>query len=132
MTSPQSNLFELAGGEPVLLAVIEDFYDVVFDDVMIGFFFRGKDKAELVRLELEFVMKFLGAPGEYSGRPIPEAHAEHHIMGGQFNRRLQILREAMERGGLNEEVRRAWIAHTESLREQVTSDAAGECRPPAD
>jgi hemoglobin len=125
------SLFQLAGGEEPLRAVIEDFYDHVFDDVMIGFFFLGSEKSELVRLELEFVMRFLGADQKYTGRSIKLAHSGHHIMGGQFNRRTQLLRQAMERQGLHEDVRRAWIEHTESLREQVTRDAHGECKPPA-
>lgn len=128
---PDPPLFELAGGEPALRALIEDFYDSLFRDVMIGFFFAGKDQEELVQLELEFVMNHLGADQPYSGRPLREAHAEHRIMGGQFNRRLQLLKEAMERHGLHPDVREAWIDHTLSLRSQVTADAEGECRPPA-
>jgi len=126
---PQS-LFELAGGEDALRAVIEDFYDHVFDDVMIGFFFLGSEKSELVRLELEFVMRFLGASQKYTGRTLREAHKGHHIMGGQFNRRTQLLRQAMERQGLPQAVRDEWIEHTEALRSQVTRDVPGECRPP--
>lgn len=124
------SLFELAGGEDALRAVIEDFYDHVFDDVMIGFFFLGAEKSELVRLELEFVMRFLGADRQYTGRTLREAHKGHHIMGGQFNRRTQLLRQAMERQGLPQNVRDAWIEHTEALRSQVTRDAHGECKPP--
>jgi hemoglobin len=124
------SLFELAGGEDALRAVIEDFYDHVFGDVMIGFFFLGSEKSELVRLELEFVMRFLGGPQKYTGRSIKDAHAGHHIMGGQFNRRTQLLRQALERHGVHEDVRRAWIEHTEQLRAHVTKDAHGECKPP--
>jgi len=110
--------------------LIEDFYDRVFDDVMIGFFFKGKDKQHLIQLELEFVLQILGANSPYTGRPIREAHASQRIMGGQFNRRTQILRETMADHGLPAEVRRHWLRHTESLRAQVTPDASGECKPP--
>ena len=67
------SLLELAGGEPGLRAVVEDFYEHVFGDVMIGFFFLGKDREELVRLEVEFVMRALGAGTTYTGRPIDVA-----------------------------------------------------------
>ncbi len=30
------SLFEQAGGEPMIRAVVSSFYDAVFDDVMIG------------------------------------------------------------------------------------------------
>lgn len=122
-------MHELAGGEAKLRPLLEDFYDRVFDDVMIGFFFKGKDKAHLVQMELEFALRFLGAPVNYSGRTISVAHASHPIMGGQFNRRTQILRETMADHDLPEAVQRHWLEHTESLRDQVTPDASGECKP---
>ena len=122
-------LFELAGGEARLRPLLEDFYDRVFDDVMIGFFFKGKNKERLVQKELEFALKLLGAEVEYTGMPIPEAHASHPIMGGQFNRRTQILREVLADHGMPAEVCERWIAHTESLRHQVTTDRRGECKP---
>lgn len=123
-------LWQQAGGEAGLRAVVADFYDRVFDDVMIGFFFRGKDKARLIEKEVELALRMLGAEVEYTGKPVREAHAPHRILGGQFDRRLQILRETMEAHGLPAAVRDAWVRHTLSLREQVTRDASGECRPP--
>lgn len=122
-------LHELAGGEPKLRALLVDFYERVFDDVMIGFFFKGKNKAHLVQMELEFALQLLGAGTPYTGRPIREAHAAHRIMGGQFNRRTQILRETMADHGLPEACRQRWLEHTESLRSHVTTDRGGECRP---
>ncbi len=130
MSSGDRALYERAGGAEKLRAVLVDFYDRVFDDVMIGFFFRGADKQRLVEKELEFALRLLGADVEYTGKPLPAAHAKHHIMGGQFNRRLQILRETLADHDVPEDVRAAWIRHTEELRGQVTRDATGECRPP--
>jgi len=128
---PDSNpdLHLLAGGEAKLRPLLEDFYERLFGDVMIGFFFKGKDKARLVEKELEFALRLLGAGTAYTGRPIDEAHAAHRIFGGQFARRTQILRETMADHGLPEAVRTAWLAHTEQLRPQVTKNRAGECKP---
>lgn len=122
-------LYLLAGGASALRAVLEDFYERVFDDVMIGFFFRGKDRERLVEKELEFAMQLLGADVEYTGRTIVDAHGSHRIMGGQFARRTQILRETMRDHGLPEPVQQAWIKHTEELRDQVTKNAHGHCNP---
>jgi hemoglobin len=129
MTNPPQALYELAGGEAVLRLVIEDFYDRVFPDAMIGFFFKGLEKANLVQLELEFAMGFLGADVEYTGRPIRQAHAKHPIMGGQFNRRLQILKETLADHSLPQAVQSCWIEHTLSLRGEITPDVEGQCKP---
>jgi hemoglobin len=125
----QEPLYVRAGGEPALRAVVTDFYERVFTDVMIGFFFKGLDKQRLIDKETELALQLLGADVEYTGRPLRAAHASHRIMGGQFARRLQILRETMADHGLPPEVQEAWVRHTEALRDQVTADASGECRP---
>lgn len=124
-------LHELAGGEAGLRPLIEDFYDRVLVDVMIGFHFRGKDRERLVQKELELALSLLGAEVDYTGMPLREAHAPHPILGGQFDRRTQLLRETMADHQLPEPVQRAWLEHTERLRSLITGDGQGECRQPS-
>jgi hemoglobin len=120
-------LFDRIGADR-LRAVLTDFYRRVFDDVMIGFMFRGKDRQHLVDREYELTAALLGAPGvTYRGRPMRVAHAQHTIFGGQFERRLQILRETMRDHGVDPEVQRAWIDHQLALRGQITRDRGSEC-----
>ena len=121
-----ATLFEQIGGER-LRTVLEDFYDLVFDDVMIGFLFVGKDKARLVEKEWEFAARILGADVPYTGKGIRAAHARSPILGGHFERRLQLLREAMDKNDVPDEVRRAWLAHSEKLRHMVTADRGSDC-----
>jgi len=122
-------MFDELGGEPVLRAIIDRFVDRVFDDVMIGFHFRNASRARIKEKEYEFAAQQLGAGIAYTGRPIDEAHRRHAIMGGQFMRRLQILKDTLAEFGVPEHVRRHWIEHTESLRSLVTKDSAGRCEP---
>jgi len=124
-------MFDELGGEPVLRRIIEHFVDRVFDDVMIGFHFRNASKARIKEKEYEFAAQHLGAKIEYSGRAIDEAHRRHPIMGGQFMRRLQILKDTLAEFEVPEHIRAHWILHTESLRELVTKDSAGRCEPEA-
>ena len=121
-------LFDQIGGDK-LRAVLTDFYDRLFKDVMIGFMFQGKDKQHLIDREFEMTAKMLGAPGiEYRGRPMRTAHAAHTIFGGHFERRLQILRETIADHHVDDEVARVWIDHTNALREQITRDKGSECK----
>ncbi|HEU4727497.1 MAG TPA: group 1 truncated hemoglobin [Kofleriaceae bacterium] len=122
-----STLFERIGAD-ALRAVVTDFYGRVFGDVMIGFMFRGKDRQHLIDREYELTAALLGATGvTYRGRPMREAHAQHTIFGGQFERRLQILRETLRDHGVDPEVQEAWIAHQLALRGQITRDRGSEC-----
>ena len=123
-----SSLFDRIG--PVALrAVLSDFYGRVFGDVMIGFMFRGKDRQHLIDREYELTAALLGAPGvTYTGRPMRAAHAQHAIFGGQFERRLQILRETLRDHAVDAEVQAAWIDHQLALRGQITRDQGSECK----
>jgi hemoglobin len=127
MNSP--TLFEQMGGEPALRRMIDHFVDRVFDDIMIGFFFRNASRERIKEKEYEFAARHLGADVPYTGRPIREVHAAHPIMGGQFNRRLQILKDTLEELGVPANVREHFLFHTESLRTQVTRDAGNACDP---
>ena len=124
-----NDMVERAGGEPALRRLIEDFYDRVFGDTMIGFFFRSASRTRLVEKELELALKQLGADVDYTGRPLGAAHEPHRIFGGQFDRRLQILRETMADHALPPDVQERWIAENLALRPTITENAAGECRP---
>jgi hemoglobin len=122
-------LFDDIGGEPALRRIIDRFVDRVFDDVMIGFFFRNARRERIKQKEYEFAAQHLGAGTEYTGRPIGEAHRAHPIMGGQFARRLMILKETLEAEHVPEHVKQHWLAHTESQRALVTADQGRECDP---
>jgi hemoglobin len=120
-------MFERMGGEPVLRAVIDEFVDRVFEDVMIGFLFRRANRARIKRFEYEQAAAFLGAALEYGGRDLREAHRPHRIMGGQFARRKEILRQVLVKHGVPAEIAHAWLAHVESLRSLITHDGGSEC-----
>ncbi|MBK8010584.1 MAG: group 1 truncated hemoglobin [Deltaproteobacteria bacterium] len=111
--------FARLGGEPVLRTIIHEFVEAMCEDAMIGFFFVGVDRARLKTREYEFTAGFLGQPIPYTGRPIPEAHARHRILGGQFDRRSQILRTVLIKYEVPPEVQAIWFAHLETLRAQV-------------
>ncbi len=123
------NLYEELGGEAKLRQIIDSFIDRVFEDRMIGFFFRNADKNRIKEMEFQLSARFLGADIEYQGRPLDEVHAKHPIMGGQFARRLQILKETLEFYEVPKHIEEAWIEHTEGLRPLITGDAGSDCDP---
>lgn len=118
------SLFDRIGPD-ALRAVITDFYDRVFRDVMIGYMFEGKDRARLVDKEYELTARILGGAVPYTGKGMREAHAALHIFGGHFDRRVQLLKNTMRDHAVDPEVQAAWIAHHEALRDQIVGGA--EC-----
>ena len=120
-------LFEQLGGEAKLREIIDTFINRVFEDRMIGFFFRDVDQKRIREFEYQHAAEHLGGPLRYRGRPLDEAHAKHPIRGGHFDRRKQILRETLDDHVVPADIRDAWLAHVESLRRLVTGDPAGRC-----
>ena len=120
-------MYDRIGGEPGLRAIIGDFVDRLFDDIMIGFFFRGVARERLKEFEFQHAAQHLGADIVYRGRPLTNAHSRHRIMGGQFARRKELLRKTLVQHDVAPDIIEAWLAHTESLRSQVTSDPDGKC-----
>jgi hemoglobin len=121
------DLVKKAGGPDVIRAVVEDFYDHVFGDVMIGHLFKGSDKKRLIQKETELALMTLGAEVEYTGKSLASAHARFDIRLGMFNRRLVLLREAMARQHLDPEVQQAWLKHSESLRDVIVNPDRSQC-----
>ena len=126
-----NSLFEKLGGECRLRPIIDTFIDRVFDDRMIGFFFRNADRTRIKEMEYQLTAKFLGADIEYRGKPIGKAHANHPIMGGHFARRRQIFKETLESFQVAEEIKTALLQHTDSLRPLITPEPGSSCDPVA-
>ena len=122
-----ASFFDQLGGERRLREIINLFMDRVFADRMIGFFFRDADQSRIREMEYQLAASFLGADIEYHGRALDKAHARHPIMGGHFARRRQILKETLEFCQVSEDIKSAWLEHTDSLRPLITSDAGSEC-----
>lgn len=119
--------FEELGGEVGLRAIIDEFVNRIFDDPMIGFFFARVSRERIKEFEYQHAAEHLGADVVYAGRSLAAAHQGHRIMGGQFLRRKEILRQTLLGHGAPEHVVDAWLTHLESLRHLITNDAAGEC-----
>jgi hemoglobin len=126
-------LYEDLGGEPALRALLTSLYDKLFDDMMVGFLFAGRDKAQLIEHQVWFTAKFLGGPSRYTGRSLPDAHASLPLLSGHFDRRHHLLRLALEAHNAPSHVAAEWLRIDQSLKAAVLKsgeDARGKAREP--
>lgn len=107
-------------GSATVRAVVDRFVDRMFDDMIIGFHFTGKDRAAIQQREYEHAARVLGADIPYTGRNIPALHRPLRINGGQFRRRLALLRQELERAGVPDDIRALWIEAQERMQKQIT------------
>lgn len=112
--------FEIAGGEPVIRSIVHRFVDRVFDDVIIGFHFAGKDRAAVKQHEYQHAAGTLGAQVAYTGRPIVPLHRPMKINAGQFRRRLALLRQEIQRAGIPAAIEEQWLAAQLAMERQIT------------
>lgn len=113
-------LFTAVKGEAGLQALLDDFYSRMSDDVMIGFFFDGKDLKHIASMQKQFLMKAMGAASSYSGLAPADAHLKlAPILTGFFDRRLQILRETLADHGLNTAQIETWIKFENAFRDGI-------------
>ncbi len=115
-------------GEAKLRELIERFVDRCFDDMMIGYMFPPNRRPRVKEFEYQHAAEHLGASLAYVGRSLEQAHGAHRIFGGQFDRRLTILKETLEAFDVPEDIRGRWLAYHQSLRHRITANGPGEGR----
>lgn len=113
-------LYLAVGQEAGLQALLEDFYQRMSDDVMIGFFFVGKDLKHIATMQKKFLMKAMGAAKSYEGLPPAQAHLKlAPILTGFFDRRLQILKETLADHRLTPAQIETWVTFENAFREGI-------------
>jgi hemoglobin len=118
--APRVDVLAAVGGLPGMRAILRDFYARLAADLMVGFFFQGRDLAQLVEHQLRFTARALGADVAYEGRPIPEAHAAlPPILPGHFDRRHALLAQVLRAHSVPDDAREAWLTYDRSFRRAV-------------
>ena len=115
-------LYQHIGSEARLEAILKDFYARMKDDVLIGFFFDGKDTDEIARIQKQFLLRAMGVTPSYSGKPPATAHEKiAPILRGHFDRRLQILEQTLKDQGLSPEDVTTWITFENAFRDAIVT-----------
>ncbi|RDV37335.1 hypothetical protein DV096_15280 [Bradymonadaceae bacterium TMQ3] len=114
------DVIEEVGGRARMETLMRTFYDRLFDDLMIGFFFATSDKEALIASQIAYVHAHIGSrKGSYQGPPIRQAHQKMPILVGHFDRRHQILIDVLEIFEVPGHVREAWLGLDWAMRDLV-------------
>lgn len=86
MSTPAgTSIYAAIGGEPALVAVVDDFYERVTEDPELAGFFAGTNMTKLKGRQVEFFAAALGGPHTYTGATMREAHRGRGIGQEHFN-----------------------------------------------
>lgn len=117
------NLVEAVGGISRLREILHFFYKVMSTDLMIGFFFDGKNLEHISLKQSEFMLMAAGLIEKFEGKGPSTAHVElAPILSGHFDRRLVLLEEVLNRYKLSKEQVHTWLSFEESFRKIVVTD----------
>ena len=98
------NLYEAIGGEPALVAVVDDFYGRVLADAQLAAFFAGANMPKLKGRQVEFFAAALGGPDLYQGGSMRQVHAGRGISQADFDRVAFHLGGALADAGVPPEI----------------------------
>lgn len=115
-----TNLFKNIGGEEALSRILTRFYEKMSHDVLIGFFFDGKDIVHIAQMQKLFLMRAWGVTQSYAGKSPADAHAHlPPILSGHFDRRLVLLGETLREFKVAEEDIEIWVNFENKFRHAV-------------
>ena len=93
----QKSLYDRLGGQPAIVAVVDDFVGNVAADGRINGFFARTDIARLKRLLVEQICAGTGGPCTYTGRDMQSAHRGMNISDAQFNALVEDLVKSLDK-----------------------------------
>ncbi len=109
-------------GEARIHAIVDRFYIEMAKDILIGFFFDGRDLRKIAEGQSAFLYRAMGLKPSYAGKSPADAHTHlPPILAGHFDRRLKILNDVLASEGLTEKQRLVWIGFENAFRGAIVS-----------
>lgn len=113
------------GSEARLGELLTKFYKKMSTDIMLGFFFSGKDICHIVQQQKMFFLRAVGINKVYEGKSPRAAHRKiPPILKGHFDRRMVLLRETLTEEGMSEKNIQTWINFEEQFRKSIVEEEA--------
>jgi len=113
--------------EETVRAILDAFYKKMSTDILLGFFFDGKNVDLIAERQGDFLLRAMGVRPSYTGLPPSHAHRKMApILSGHFDRRLKLLEETLREFGLREDDISVWLGFENAFREPIL-----ESRPEA-
>jgi hemoglobin len=115
------SIYEAIGGEPALVAVVDDFYARVLADPQLAGFFAGVNMAKLKGMQVEFFAAALGGPDVYQGGSMRQVHAGRGISQGDFDKVAFHLVAALAGAGVPGETINQIVTAIAPLADDIVS-----------
>lgn len=99
----ESNLYERLGERDGIRIVVDNFYDRLETDELLGPFFADADLERLRRTQTEFLCEVAGGPERYDAEPVREAHLHVPFEPKHIQQAIDHLEATLKDHGVPEE-----------------------------
>ena len=120
-TAADTSIYDAIGGEPALIAVVDDFYARVVVDPELAGFFAGTNMNKLKGRQVEFFAAALGGPHTYTGAPMKQVHQGRGIRQEHFDLVAGHLVAALGAAGVPGEIISQIIGVVAPLAKDIAS-----------
>lgn len=111
--------FERFGGAEALRGIVQEFYHRMAEDILVGFFFKGKDLERIITMQTSFLLMAMGLSDNYEGKMPQHAHPQMHMQAGHLDRRYKLLAELLNEKNVPEAVQEKWLKIEHSFRDRI-------------
>ena len=128
MAAVDKTLLKRLGGMPTLQRVHKTFYDKVYAHPWLRPYFTDKPQKLLEDQQTDFLAMLMGGGYVYQGKTPKVAHQHMVITEELFDLRHSMLKESLEEEGVEEGMRREWLAVDSSLKDALVKNSVTECK----
>ena len=122
----ESTLYGRLGEREGIRAVVDDFYDRLLDDDLVGPLFDGADVERLRRTQTDFLCEAAGGPETYDAAPVREAHLHVPFTETHIERAVEHLKASLDAYDVPEEDARKVVEAVASFRGELLADEPDE------
>jgi hemoglobin len=122
-------LYESLGAKAGVAAISDALIDRVASDPVLGRSFAETNLARIKKLLAEQICDLSGGPCHYSGDPMRQVHAGHHISEAEFYRMVDTLREILKERHVSVSATNELLRLLAPMKRDVVEPAATASRP---
>ncbi|MFZ8934574.1 MAG: group I truncated hemoglobin [Bacteriovoracaceae bacterium] len=123
----KKSLFEKLGGRETLDKVHKKFYDDIYADPTLKVWFEEIDQKHIEKQQSDFMQKAMGGSSIYFGRTPGMAHRHMFITEEHFQRRHDLLKEAIGEFVKDEQLITQWLKIDASFKGIICKQNIDDC-----
>jgi hemoglobin len=122
-------LYESLGAKAGVAAISDALIDRVASDPVFGRSFADTNLARIKKLLAEQICDLSGGPCHYSGDPMRQVHAGHHITEAEFYHMVDTLRAILKERHVSVSATNALLRLLAPMKRDVVEPAAAAAQP---